>query len=99
MVIEWDLNNNTETNSYDVGKTYDIFFDSTGEIITATKHKYIFNGTIMKAYQVDHHTFDEDSHDLGQYHGHRFDHKRHNWIIKKQYMSLGFSYMSFVIKK
>jgi len=99
LVIEWDMNNNTETNSYDVGKTYDIFFDSRGEIITAKADHYIFNGTIMKAYNIDKHTFDEESHELGRYHGHRFDHKNHNWIIKKQYMSLGFSYMGFVIKK
>jgi hypothetical protein len=27
LVVEWDMVNNTETNSYDVGKTYEIFFD------------------------------------------------------------------------
>ena len=54
----------------------------------------------MKAYNIDENTFDEEySHELGQYHGLRFDHNNHNWIIKKQYISLGFSYMSFVIKK
>ena len=50
MVIEWDMKVNTEINSYDVGKKYDIFFDKKGEIITATKDHYIFNGTKMKAY-------------------------------------------------
>jgi hypothetical protein len=56
----------------------------------------------MKAYNIDHNTFSEYSQtetNLGLYHGHRFDHKKHNWIIKKQCMSLGFSYMSFVIKE
>lgn len=65
MVIEWDMNNNTEFNSYDVGKTYDIFFDSEGKITTAMTDHYILNGTIMSAFEVDANTFDEDSHDLG----------------------------------
>ena len=30
--------------------------------------------------------------------GHRFDGKNHNWLILGEYISLPFSYMSFVIK-
>ena len=34
--IEWDLDYNNEINSYDIGKRYDIFFDSNGEVIVTT---------------------------------------------------------------
>lgn len=30
--------------------------------------------------------------------GHTFDAKNHNWLIFKEYLSLPFSYMSFVMK-
>jgi hypothetical protein len=30
--------------------------------------------------------------------GHRFDFKNHNWLIFKEYISLSFSYITFVIK-
>lgn len=91
--------NNVEINSYDVGNKYDIFFDSKGEIIAAKTDHYIFNGTILKSFEIEKSTFDKECHDLGQYHGHRFDNKNHNWILKKEHLSLGFSYMSFIIKK
>ena len=29
--------------------------------------------------------------------GHRFDHKNHNWLIYKEYISLSFSYITFMI--
>ena len=83
LVIEWNLDHNTETNSYDVGKQYDIFFDSNGEVIVKTNHHFMFNGTILKAFNAQEYNFETSSHDLGLYHGHRFDHNNHNWIINK----------------
>jgi len=35
---------------------------------------------------------------LQRYKGHRVDSKNHNWIVLDQYLSLPFSYMTFVIK-
>ena len=35
---------------------------------------------------------------MGVQHGHRFDGDHHNWMIFKEYISLAFSFMSFVIK-
>ena len=32
------------------------------------------------------------------YKGHRFDNEGHNWILLREYLSLSFSYMTFVIK-
>jgi hypothetical protein len=65
MVVEWNMDHNTETNSYDVGKVYDIFFDSEGEIITTTDHHFLYNGTILKAFHTDEHSFGSQSHSLG----------------------------------
>ena len=98
LVVEWDMNHNTETNSYDVGKLYDIFFDSCGTIITTTKDHFLLNGTILKAFNSFENSFGSQSHSLGLYHGHRFDHNNHNWIINRQYMMMAFNYMNFVIK-
>lgn len=36
--------------------------------------------------------------ELGCKKGHRFDGKNHNWLILGEYISLPFSYMTFVIK-
>jgi hypothetical protein len=53
LMIEWDMVNNTETNSYDVGKEYQIFFDGSGDTIVATQHHCLMNGTIIKAFECD----------------------------------------------
>jgi len=100
LMIEWDMINNTETNSYDVGKQYQIYFDAIGDTIVATKHHCMMNGTIIKAFITNKNLYSvgESSHNLGLYHGHRFDHNNHNWMIGYEYMALPFSYMSFVIK-
>ena len=67
-------------------------------MIVSTNHHFLFNGTILKAFNIDDSNIGVQSHDLGQYHGYRFDHNNHNWIINKQYMATSFSYMCFVIK-
>ena len=95
LMIEWDMIMNTETDSYDIGKQYQIYFDAKGETIVATKDHCLINGTIVKAFQVDNL---ESTHNLGLYHGHRFDNNNHNWLITNKYIAMPFSYMSFVIK-
>ena len=52
----------------------------------------------MKAFNTLNYNFDARTHDLGMYHGHRFDHNNHNWIINQNFLMMGFSYMNFVIK-
>ena len=92
--------NNTETNSYDVGKKYEIYFDELGETLVATKHHCLMNGTIIKAFNNDDKMYSDkvQTHNLGLYKGHRFDHNNHNWLLTWKYMALPFSYMSFVVK-
>jgi hypothetical protein len=53
LLIQWDMINNTETNSYDVGKKYQIYFDACGEVVVATKHHCIKDGSIIKAFNID----------------------------------------------
>ena len=36
---------------------------------------------------------------FGYQYGHRFDHEGHNWVFLRDYISLSYSYMTFVIKK
>jgi hypothetical protein len=65
MVVKWNMDLNTEDDSYDVGKVYDIFFDSEGEIITTTEKHFLFNGTILKAFHTDEYRFGSQSNSLG----------------------------------
>lgn len=36
---------------------------------------------------------------FGYQYGHRFDHEGHSWVFLRDYISLSYSYMTFVIKK
>ena len=95
------MKNNTEINSHDLGKEYQIYYDSTGDSIVACKNSCYYNGTKVSAFNVDEnmYTINSNTHTLGLFHGHRFDHNNHNWMMTPKYMALPFNYMSFVIKR
>ena len=48
------MSHNVEIDSKDVGKNYEIVFDSNGDAIIATNKNCIYKGTSMKAYDIDH---------------------------------------------
>jgi hypothetical protein len=80
-----------------------VLWDSQGVPYIVTKDKVFFTKQrcAIKAYQYDDmvNTFlYENKSRLGIRNGHRVDHKNHNWLIFQEYLSLPFSYLTFVIK-
>jgi hypothetical protein len=55
-------------------------------------------GVVLKSYQVEDFVEKEESQYFGYYKGHRFDHIDHNWILFSEFVSLSFSFMTFVIR-
>ena len=47
---------------------------------------------------AENHKFKYPSNVLSNKRGHRFDFKNHNWLIYREYISLPFSYLTFMIK-
>lgn len=94
---------NIENEGYDVQGPHEIIWDEKGNFYIAhSTDKVIFthmNGN-MPSYKI------QDLQDLKRENNSQFrlcngvkvDGKNHNWLIFKQYICLGFSYMSFVIK-
>ena len=101
-IISWDIDNNTEFSCNDIEEEYLVIWDSRGLPYIATSEKIIFcsNNCALKAfsYEIDFETVNSLK-DLTFHKGHRLDGKNHNWIIFQEYLSLPFSYMSFVIKE
>ena len=96
-IFIWDMRFNVEKDSYDVGKEYEIIFDSKGELIIMKKNYCLYRGAKIKAFDTNRHII-EPINNLRRYKGHRFDAKNHNWIILKEYIMLPFSYLAFVLK-
>mmetsp|Transcript_18470 Transcript_18470/g.28333 ORF Transcript_18470/g.28333 Transcript_18470/m.28333 type:complete len:289 (-) Transcript_18470:1329-2195(-) len=101
-VISWDLKTNTEIECNDIEEEYVIIWDRVGKPYIVTKDKVIFQ--LQKCslrtfdYEIDFEML-KDLKGLTFHKGHRLDGKNHNWLIFKEYLSLPFSYMSFVIKE
>ena len=50
VVYLWNMNHNVELDSLDVGKKYEIIFNSNGDVIIATDNSCIYKGTYIKAF-------------------------------------------------
>ena len=96
-----------EYEAYDVGKKFDVIWDSKGIPIIVTGG--INSRVILSKERCSVRVFDT-KHNLESIllrdskkqfplcKGHRFDNEGHNWILLREYLGLSFSYMTFVIK-
>lgn len=103
VIFKWNLNENSEILMKDVQGPFKILFDYEGEMYILNKKGVFFTDMCcnMKAFQyqdLDKLKNTRRSIGLGSERGVRMDGKNHNWLIMEEYMSLPFSYMTFVIK-
>ena len=98
IVFTWDLINNIESQQSEIGKNYEITWDCNGIPLIITPENAIYDGLNIMSFDLDEETLERPQNNLRRYKGHRFDGKNQNWFIIKQYLSLSFSFMSFVIK-
>jgi len=111
-VITWDVGQNNELESFDLGRDPKIFWDSDGHAyITEKGGVYITQqGVQLKCYgDVNFGRVSSDQgaaankrkrleQEFGAHRGYRFDNEGHEWIYLRDYISLSYSYMTFVIK-
>ena len=98
IIFIWNLSQNIEEQQCEVGKNYEITWDKHGYPLIITPENAIYNGNHIMSYDITEDSLVKPTNNLRSYRGHRFDGKNQNWFIIKQYLSLSFSYMSFVIK-
>ena len=102
-IFIWDVKNDVEHESYDITGIYEVIFDSDGNPYIVKGKEVIFpkERCTIKAFdfqKIEELASSNSKRDLRNQKGHRFDSKNHNWFIFREYISLPFSYMSFVIK-
>jgi len=102
-IIQWDLENDIEIESFDAGVNCKLFYDSRGEsYITEDKHVVIQEQNVsLVCYDVskiNKTSMAKDNSYFDYYKGHRVDDVNHNWILFNEYISLSFSFMTFVIR-
>ena len=101
-VVIWDLENDTEKNTFEVDKNHQIIWDYKGIPYLVMEDKTIFTEELcaIKAFECN------DSINLinsspnihiSDVRGHRMDGKNHNWILFREYLCLSFSYLTFVM--
>jgi hypothetical protein len=96
------MKSDVEMCSFDLGLESDSVFDSQGNVYITDKNCIIATeeGVRLKAFDVGQVTdtaldeYMEFNYDIG----HRFDSKNSNWILFSEYLSMSFSFMTFVIK-
>ena len=103
-VLIWNIEKNTERQTIDVGKNYEIVWDSNGypyivegDLVYLSKQKCKINSfrtEDIQSLKEANKTFPDVN--LGK--GHRFDGLNHNWMIMTNHINMGFSFMQFVIK-
>jgi len=98
------MEKNTEIEAFDAGKDYQIIWDRQGQMIIINDEKSVLTNEKCSVTVYDYQKkLSEMIENEGQAgfslsKGHRFDDVNHNWMILGEYISLGFSYMTFVIK-
>lgn len=99
----WEIDENVEFGSYDVGKIYEIIWDNYGNLQIVTPDYVVFaqQKVRIKAFDINLKDLNKNFNDFfeeNELMGVRFDGKNHNWLIIGEYLQLPFSYMTFVIK-
>jgi hypothetical protein len=98
------MDKNTEIEAFDAGKGYHIIWDRLGKMIIINEEKSVLTNEKCSVNVYDYQKkLKEMIEEGGKLEfsldkGHRFDDMNHNWMILGEYISLGFSYMTFVIK-
>ena len=101
-LLSWNLEEDTENDAFDIDEEYAIIWDTHGTpfIVTERKIYFVRERCAITAYDYKGLLSDfNNNSDIQKYKGHRVDAKNHNWLILQGYMSLPFSYMTFVIKE
>jgi hypothetical protein len=94
----WDLDRDLELESFDVDADAIFFQDDQGNPYIAERD-YIYMckvGCKIKSYKIKVSDFEKAR--FGIQNGQRMDPLTHNWCIFRNFISLSFSYMTFVIK-
>jgi hypothetical protein len=84
-----------------VSKNYKIFYDRAGNTLVAQNNQVLIceQDVRLQSYDVEKVTGRGDNNIFFDYYkGHRFDAENHNWIVFNEYISLSFSFMTFVIR-
>ena len=101
-VIIWDMDKDLEGESYEIEEDYLVVWDINGKPYIVTDSKAIFPEQRCAVTSYDYEgaiqRFKAKKAKLSVHKGHRVDGKNHNWLIFDEYITLPFSYMSFVIK-
>ena len=100
-IVVWDLINDCELSSIDVGKKNTIFYDALGNAYVAENKTVLLcqQDVRLQSYDVEKVTkYGKNNIEFGYYKGHRFDAKYHNWIVFNEFISLSYSFMTFVIR-
>lgn len=104
-MIIWDLVNKNEIDSFDLEEEYIIIQDAIGNpyIITPTKTHMVMQFCASCAYDCIEPLQKavesmNGSVTINVSKGVRFDTNNHNWLILYEYLSLGYSYMTFMMR-
>lgn len=101
------MKKDVERNAFDISNYGKIFFDSLGECYITEKDYVILceQNVKLKSYdvskvnkQIGKRTKTDITSRFGLFKGHRVDYVNHNWMIFNEYLSLSFSFMTFVIR-
>lgn len=99
-IYTWFTKENAEAEAYDVEGEWEILWDKIGNLFIVNGEKVILNSQrcAVKVYDFEPLQQKMIKSPLSNARGHRFDFKNHNWLIFEQFISLSFSYITFVIK-
>ena len=103
-IFSWNVLEDAEYEAFDVGVKFDIIWDNKGIPIIITDKNVILTKErcSVKVFDTKHNLESilkrKTTKQFPLCKGHRFDNEGHNWMIMREYISLSFSYMSFVIK-
>jgi hypothetical protein len=96
------MDHDIEGESYEIEEDYIVVWDIKGKPYIFTEKKAIFPEQRCAVTAFDYEgaikRFNARKSRLSVHKGHRVDGKNHNWLVFDEYISLSFSYMSFVIK-
>jgi len=107
-LISWSLVDDEEIEAFDVPANPKVFWDSAGYAYITEGNQVLLTqmGVRLTCFDVEK-INNEDAQAMkdkknlkfGYQYGHRFDTAQHSWLYLRDYISLSYSYMTFVIKK